>query len=807
MRLQYLTSCRAKTAQELTADKFVELVTAQSVYDAITEVRAAVAAGDENAKKRAKSKLPAFMPMGADPSGQGSRKATDLEPTGLVMIDLDHVTDVDVRQYGDDILDACRAHDCAVGLIHVTPSGQGIRVVFAATQPFPSIKEHMDWFVRTVLAEVGIHGDYDAQCHDFSRLSYLPFQTDIIYMDEKVLFAEERTHAITCAVNLAAAEPALKKPKAKNTSEAAPAEIKTIEIEGKTDYEYHGTRVAEIVKRYMEVKGEPEDGQRHSFYNALVKNFRNLVNNDPQALAEILPTFGEPKDKRLSQCLSICARNSTTRHSKAFYAFLAENDFIPKDDTTHTSLRERIAEEVKEENIRATMPPLPPVFAEYVKICPKGFEVATINMLAAYLGTLTSFAVADNWANEQHHCTWYALTSAPPASGKSKLIEMGHDILRNLEIRDQIQRRREAIYAKQKKQAERKEGAEEPTEPPISIRLFSSQTSLPKLLKNMKSNCGYNGIEICDEWASHIAGLRAGGSSNKDPLFLTGYNNEVYSQDYMSADTFRGTVRIGLNIVACTTPSTLIPYFSKHMGDGLGSRFTFGTLGVGDFAEQPIWKKMSKKDRARIDAILDRCERMSYKEPLTTSIEDINKMSDREFLDSHIADFEFLPQREYDMRWTFKTFKAWLEKTRKEACRRNDYAMDQYYKRSAVRAFRLALIARALYGDKEFGDTEKKLICDFALWWADLDLAASLALFGATYNERHNAEQKTLLEVRTQPQLFSTLGEDFTKDDVANKATQLRIYSKVDNIVSQWKGAGLITKIAKNQWRKVTAHK
>jgi hypothetical protein len=70
-------------------------------------------------------------------------------------------------------------------------------------------------------------------------------------------------------------------------------------------FEYRGTPVAEIIKKWVEVKGKPSSGEIHNFYNEMVKYFRCICDNNKRLLLYLLPRFGHTVEECWGQIKSI----------------------------------------------------------------------------------------------------------------------------------------------------------------------------------------------------------------------------------------------------------------------------------------------------------------------------------------------------------------------------------------------------------------------------------------------------------------------------------------------------------------------
>ena len=234
--INYVNNAFDKTLKACDAQQFNTLVASSETERLILAHRG----GDT----RAKAKLPALTYMGVLDTGKykqylhqceeqgtkplGSRRVEFMRPTGLFMLDFDHVADplrdgVILNEMKDPSESQAKSHCeiplCArddrsavdspvklweyivgsydnvglplaewVALAHITPSGDGLRVVVKRTQGATIEQEQYAWCKAMKLGAIGIKPD--AACKDISRLSFAPMQQEILYFNPSLLFGE-----------------------------------------------------------------------------------------------------------------------------------------------------------------------------------------------------------------------------------------------------------------------------------------------------------------------------------------------------------------------------------------------------------------------------------------------------------------------------------------------------------------------------------------------------------------------------------------------------------------------------------------
>ena len=178
----------------LDVQKLAELTQSEYVKTTVTACREHMKNNDRQSYDRAKRGLPliiycaTFLPntgkQGKNPEDTW-REQRSARLNGLVMVDFDHIENP--RAVWEDFMkdhlhwldtDSCRQ---AILLAHVTPSGQGLRIVAMAD---PGIGNLWD---NAVALGNAFHLQPDEACKDASRGSFCPMSEDILYIN-KLLF-------------------------------------------------------------------------------------------------------------------------------------------------------------------------------------------------------------------------------------------------------------------------------------------------------------------------------------------------------------------------------------------------------------------------------------------------------------------------------------------------------------------------------------------------------------------------------------------------------------------------------------------
>jgi hypothetical protein len=765
---------------------WVEITKSLSKRDDVNETIKKIRLSSDNEEQgRLKMSLPAINFMGRC---TGTRKGSSMTPTGFIMVDIDHCEDARKawETLKQEIDDDWRLHHLMI--VHLT-SRLGLRIVFWANDCTTTVAENHEWFKETYKPER--FGDFDSKVSDYSRISFMFGADDLLY-DNTALYLDMWPFGETSLKNDFEDETP-KKEGGKLFSKDEEIGIFTKEETEKFDaFEYRDTPIKQIIDKWVEVHGAPGSGEIHNYYNDMVKNFRNIMNNDKRLLLYTLPRFGHTAEECWSSIISICKVNTLSSLPKPFYFFLKDNGFYKSSYDEQGDLKNYMMEE-NETGDDVELPWLPPVFREFIAITPKDFRCSMINSLLPVMGTLTSYLQAKYYYDNRFHTTsFFSIVYAPPGTGKG-FAEWIQDILfEDLQVRDYVQQARENIYL----ETINKKGDNEksPDNPHTSLRIIPPKNSESEFLTKMQDNHGYHMFTYAAEMDSWAKGVRAAGG-NKDDMIRIAWDNGLYGQQFKSASTFKGQVRLYWNVLITGTIQQIFSYF-KNVENGLITRCSFTTIENQKYAEAPAWKPFSKKAMEVIKRFTERCDRNTYEEPCNLLPEDIDIISKKDFDKEINWKFKFKERTTVDMSW----LKATIEKFNQEQLRRAamdyDDARDVFRRRVAVRGFRLGLMCYALWDKPRNSDLQKCI--PFIEWWMNQDIESMLKLWGKRYNSE--TQDQPLF---AQKSLFNELSDAFTANDVYAQCMKLGIKTPVRMVIYQWTKLGYVKKIGKNEYSKI----
>ena len=786
-RFRYLSSKTDRTSKELTLEVYQKIIDNEFVRENCLAARKAKQEGNEEQYEIHKGALPLAMWHGYNE--RGVRAKDKQKPTQYFMIDIDHARlqtaeikailfkkiheEAGVKAYDQELI-----RKTGIRIIRETPSG-GTRIIVLATQHFPSIQEHQQWFIEKY--GLSDFGDMDGVVFDFARTDFITMRDWHHYLDESIFTETPGFRPITRDGSDS---------KDKVSGEGNSSNLPEITDEMR-DFKYNGKLVREIANEYVESKGGvPEEGLRHGFYNELVKNFRNICNSDARIVFAVLPLCEGTPERRWSQCGSICRSNTTSLIPKEFYFWLKDHGYVKAKDGKN--LKELLDAEPVE---RAPLPKLPPVFREFCSICPPDFVYPSIVALMPVMGTLTSYVRADYIDYVEQSTTFFSCIWAPPGCGKSFAKRIVDILMKKIKVRDEMNNIREQLYlVDTNKKSDNDKGIDLPH---VMVRIFPPINSLPEFLEKMRDNQGFHMFTMAEEVDTFKKGSSSGGADKSD-LFRTAWDNSEYGQSFKSTSTFKGMVKVYYNILLTGTPGAVKKYYS-NVEDGMVTRISICEIENQEFAKFQAWKKFSKKQKEVIESFVNRCDENTYRDPVDTDDDYHLYSNSSDAYDKHVKwRFALKDKVHIDMSWLFPTILDWLEKTRVQASVDYDKAADTFRRRAAVKGFRLGMVCYCCWA--QVNEREKAIIKGFVKWFMDRDLQESLKMFGEQYNKLQESVQE---QSTRHVSLYQALSREFTKNDLIAQCIKQGVHSKVRLIIFRWKKDKVIVQTEKDTYKKV----
>ncbi len=658
----------------------------------------------------------------------GRRKNDEAVPSGLSIYDLDHIPNPEGRWMEIEP----RKEELGIVLAHITPSSEGLRLVFVMPQGM-NLPEAQAWMARQL-------GDdkYDACVKDYARCSFAVPREYVLWMDVDALFSPRITQINTD--NNLPSDGIQDEKKEKNS-----VELRVLRGENQ-DYPqtYEDIPYSQIVETLEEqMGGQPEHGSRNNFIFSMACHLRYVCNDDAEWIAQILPTYGEARDKWMATIRSACARNQTKQMPRIMKRTLA----ICKSEAD--------TQAPDNQNEPPEMPKkLPPLIKLLVSKTPKIYQPAVAHAVFPALGThlwKTYFRYIDNVL---HEATFMNTLMGETGAGKNCISEPINYIMADIRARDKENLLREKEWKKEmaskganKDKRQRPEGLViQEIDPDMTNAAFVQR------LADAEERFLYARMNEIDQFDNLQTSARS--KAQFQIMCLAFDPGNTYGQTRVGTSSVSERVCIRFNWNASTTIRKGQAYFRNVLTDGPISRINFCTIGRQEIgAEMPVYGTYEA----------------SFAEELRPYIDCLNKA--RGVIEC-------------------KQATTLAKKLREECAEFARLSQSRVYENLSFRANVIAFLkAMVLY--VAHGKKWDKTMEDFVRWSLQYDLWCKMRFFGEAIEALE--ERGTEQYVKGPQNLLDLLPEIFTREE-ANLMRQ-RVGIRSDSLcqmLTNWKRRGYI---------------
>ena len=768
--INYVNNAYDKVLKPCDAQRFSIIINSQETEKHIL--------GHRGGDAKAKSKLPALTYMGVLDSEKyrkyldqckkqgtkplGSRRAEFMRPTGLLMLDFDHVGDVRVLYdtlYKNALEKDYHLEQC-LALAHITPSGDGLRLVVIRDKGKTIAEAQYHW-VNEILPSLGMTIKCDDVCKDISRLSFAPMKSEVLYFNPSLLFAELpeaadypdgslfsgvafRDGVIPSNARDLAESPA------KSQREILRVAQNDMQDGASFDTDYRGVPYSEIVKRLEEqLGGRPEHGARNSFIFTMACNLRYVCNDDAQWIASILPTYGEDPQKHRTTIQSAVNRPmsrempETLKRALGVAMACADNGQLTMD------------------NGQLAPPALPEVLPQPVSLLveriPERMRAAAAMAVFPALGAYVKDMHLVYADGRDYEPTFMNILVAEQSAGKSAVNKPIDHILAPLKARDEVSLSRErewkekcAIISTTQDKPERPKG--------LCVQILPPDMTNAAFVQRLSDADGHFLYTRMDE-VELLNALRTNGTANMVSAVLRlAFDCGEYGQVRVAANAVNAMVRVRWNWNASSTVQRVRKYFAKNIADGTLSRLSFATIPESEedvYSEEfPVYEQYAENYADQLQPYIDRIETCAGTLVCPEAV-------------------------------------AWVRSLNKELLTFAREAEDSGYARMSRRGilmgFFRAMLLYVMNGCQWSEDIEH-----FATWSVKYDLWCKMRFFRDMLRSDIEGERAALQ--RGPVGLLPLLPQEFTRDDV--RALRIAQGMKPDPkvVLSQWLAKGTIVR-------------
>ena len=489
--------------------------------------------------------------------------------------------------------------------------------------------------------------------------------------------------------------------------------------------------------------GKPDIGSRNNFIFSMACHLRYICDDDPLWIAQVLPTYGEEKEKWMGTIKSACNRIQTKVMPRIIKRTLAickqrsqgdpqVDDQVPPPMPTH----------------------LPPLIELLVSRTPQIYQPAVANAVFPSLGThlwRTTFRYIDNTL---HEATLATLLMAPTGSGKSCVNSPIDYIMADIRERDRLSMEKERNW---KRDTQSKGANKDKKQRPegIIIQEIDPDSTSAAFVQRMADAEGRFLYARMNE-IQQLNNLSSRGNSHNvfDLMCLAFDYGNIYGQTRVGTGSVSERVCVRFNYNVSTTIRKGQAYFRRVLTDGPISRLNICTIperSIG--SEMPVYGAYGEDFAQELRPYI---ERLNAARGLIECPE-ASDLSMR--LVTECADFARLSQSRVYENLSF---------------------------RANVIAFLKAMVLYVAHGEVWTPEME-----DFVRWSLQYDLWCKMQFFGKDIEDEEEGENRR--PARGPQNLLDQLPEVFTREEAGMMRQRLGVRGgSLRQMLNNWKSRGYI---------------
>ena len=500
--------------------------------------------------------------------------------------------------------------------------------------------------------------------------------------------------------------------------------------------------IIEVLEEQM--GGKPDIGSRNNFIFSMACHLRYICDDNPEWIAQVLPTYGEEQPKFLTTVKSACNRIQTKTMPRIMKRTLA----ICKKNS-----------ELRTYNSELATPPempkvLPPLIRLLVSRTPKIYQPAVANAVFPALGAhlwQTTFRYIDNCP---HEATLATLLLAPTGSGKSCVNVPIDYIMADIRERDQLSMEKERKW-KQDMQTKGANKDKKKRPEGIVIQEIDSDITSAAFVQRMADAEGKFLYARMNEIQQLYNLSSRGNSSSVFDLMCIAFDyGNIYGQTRVGTGSVSERVCLRFNYNVSTTVRKGQQFFRNVLTDGPLSRINMCTIPEREIgAEMPVYGTYGEDFAEELKPYI---ERLNAARGLI-ECEEASKLAKVLMLEN--AEFARLSQSRVYENFSF---------------------------RANVIAFLKAMV---LYVAN--GEVWDETMEDFIRWSLQYDLWCKMHFFGEAIEEQEYAGEKSTN--RGPQNLLDLLPEVFTREEAGMLRQRQGIRTgNLSFMLSNWKKRGYI---------------
>ncbi len=596
----------------VTAERFRALISAPETFRKVKEAREALAKGDKKTYDAKKKSLPfvIFIATYDESDKVFENKRTGEKTTkrgtwrnqkhcrlnGLCVIDFDHI-EGDPRKVWEEAFAKLSEEDKKrILFVYVTPSAQGLKVVFMADAAVGNLIDNQIDFSQ----KLGLNPD--ESCKDASRGAFLTTRDDVIYLDEERLISYQDDafgEKYNEAYHAGNSQPTKKVEGSKvqevqGSSDNSNSQLSTLN----SQLSYHSVPYQKIVEAWIGGK-KIEQGDRHRTSLVLADHLRYITDNDAKLIEQILretPFVQEIIEERGEDVATTVKsaqgyeflKGIPKRMKEALKATGAEeknlktptSNLKSEDDVYGTLPLDKWAEELQE--LAAYYPCMKELFQN---VHPHKLPAVWFSS-AALFGTLMTRAFYHFWYEPEivRRLNYCIFIIGDPGAGKN-IVEKFYKKIADPMIQadqcliDAVNRYKDGRTERTTSTKAQKGDALK--RPVVGIRVHPARTSTGEFIRHM--NAAVEKVQgqplnlhmfSFDAELDNVTKQNKGGDwKDREIMELKAFHNEEEGQMYANQESYTGMFNIYWNFIYTGTPYALHRKVNqRNFGTGMSTR-------------------------------------------------------------------------------------------------------------------------------------------------------------------------------------------------------------------------------------------
>ena len=770
IKIGYMDCRIEKSMKTLTAEALEQLLTSVKVRETMARIEAET---DQEKKSQWKQQLPVVLfacqmtPNGERPSAQNGLAVE----SGFCLHDWDHMTESPRVFYDNNI--AGHEHELGIVLAHITPRGEGLRLVTLMQDG-----EQIVQCQARLAAQFGMEQFADAKIKDITRLSFLPSKEYVLFLDEKGLFekvavslpqgngegvAETKTPLLpvsgTTPAPVSGTTPA---PVSGTSHEAVGTESQQPNIAEISSYNgIKYSSIIEALQKRLATQGVAKVGERNNVLFMLVRDLRHICEYNFQTVYMLTaPYFRTLPDAEIRKTIGSAIATNGRTITPTMRGVLSElkNESIDQQDEYEVVQQPKLPKLSAVEEM---------ILAHYPKHLRAQAFMAMLPIWGLY-GTHIRFNFLDGRENSLSFMTAVVGKSG---SGKAFTAHLFDQMTQRIRVQDALERQKADEYLAMCNKAS--DDSEKPDDPRPRVRIYGDDITTSQFLEYLDNLKGEHGIQFTEEVARLQKAKRTVYGDNDD-LYCKAFDNAVGGKESKSKMTRNIRIPIYLNTLFCGTPGAMHKFYDNPEG-GLNNRIIYAFMPKVRMKGFPHYELFTDAERAQFEEVCDRlCEAGK-------------------------------DGRKVQLPWLEKDIMLLKNKWDKEDDENPNEVWYDLGKRSLVVAMRVGVLEWYLRGCP----TDEKQIREIGKvvkWMAETMREGVYAFCGKAYeeiNELDNAYQQSQTRMTKNKKLFSLLPDVFTTQDLITLRLQNGANGKVAMVLSRWVADGLIRKVGDGRYQKV----